>query len=306
MKNASIPLLAKGSRERRLGLPDLGVGLGLRVPHYPTVFESKPPCDWFEVISENFMVGGGRPIKNLERALADYRVVQHGVSLSLGSTNPLDWDYLRALKQLTQKTSTPWLSDHLCWTGSDCLNLHDLLPLPYTEETIRYVAGRARIVQDFLGIRFAIENVSSYLTYTESRMTEWEFVAAIAEEADVGILLDVNNIYVSSQNHGFDPVEYLEGIPAHRVVQIHLAGHTRMEKYILDTHTGPIVDPVWDLYARALERVGPVSTLIEWDDEIPAFEVVHQEAERAKAIRQRTLGASRSSAGLPRSEEDQP
>ncbi len=273
----------------RLGLPDLGIGVGLRIPHYGHVFETKPKMDWFEVISENFMVPGGRPISNLERALADYRVVQHGVSLSIGSASPLDWEYLKKLKALLKKTGSPWVSDHLCWTGADCLNLHDLLPLPYTEEVVRYVAERARIVQDYLEVRFALENVSSYMTYTASRMTEWEFVRAIAEEADVGILLDVNNIYVSSFNHGFEPGQFVDAIPAHRVVQIHLAGHTRFERYILDTHSGHIIDDVWKLYARAVERCGAVSTLIEWDDDIPAWQELQDEAEKARSLRDAAL-----------------
>lgn len=290
---------SRNKKAPRLGLPDLGVGIGLRLPHYPHVFEAKPPCDWFEIISENFMVEGGMPIRNLERTLKDYRLVQHGVSLSLGSSNKLDWDYLKRLKELVKKTGTPWLSDHLCWSGSDCLNLHDLLPLPYTEETVRYVAQRAAIVQDFLGVRFAIENVSSYLTYTSSRMTEWEFVTAIAEEADVGILLDVNNIYVSSQNHSFDPMQYVDGVPHHRVIQFHLAGHTRFDKYILDTHSGPVIDEVWSLYERAVERCGPVSTLIEWDDHIPSFDEVHDEAKKAGVIRDRVSNASKTADQRP-------
>ncbi len=273
----------------RLGLPDLGIGLGMRVPHYEHIFEHKPKVDWFEVISENFMIGGGRPVKNLERALADYRVVQHGVSLSIGSTNPLDWDYLAKLKALAKKTGSPWVSDHLCWAGSDCLNLHDLLPLPYTEEVVKYVAERARIVQDYLETRFVVENVSSYLTYTSSRLTEWEFLSAVAEEADLGILLDVNNIYVSSENHGFDPNAYVDGVPHHRVVQFHLAGHTRFEKYIIDTHTGHVIDEVWALYSRAIQKTGSVSTLIEWDDEIPPFEELAAEAEKARGYRDRAL-----------------
>lgn len=273
----------------RLGLPDLGIGVGLRIPHYGAVFDEKPKMDWFEIISENFMVPGGRPIQNLERALADYRLVQHGVSLSIGSASPLDWAYLKKLKALLQKTGSPWVSDHLCWTGADCLNLHDLLPLPYTEEVVRYVAERARIIQDFLEVRFAIENVSSYMTYTQSRMTEWEFVRAIAEEADIGILLDVNNIYVSSFNHGFEPSVFVDAMPASRVVQIHLAGHTRFERYILDTHSGHVIDEVWALYSRAIERCGSVSTLIEWDDDIPAFDELHREAEKARALRDAAL-----------------
>lgn len=275
----------------RFGLPDLGIGVGLRVPHYAHVFEHKPHMDWFEIISENFMVEGGRPIWNLERALADYRVVQHGVSLSLGSSGPLDWDYLRKLKRLLAKTRSPWLSDHLCWTGADAHNLHDLLPLPYTDAVIRYVSERARIVQDFLEVRFAIENVSSYMTYTQSAITEWHFISEIAERADVGVMLDVNNIYVSSENHGFDPLEFVDGVPADRVVQIHLAGHTRYDDYILDTHNGPVIDPVWTLFRRAIERCGSVPTLIEWDDDIPPFDVLAAEVEKARAARTDALQA---------------
>jgi uncharacterized protein (UPF0276 family) len=286
-------------RLMRLGLPDLGVGVGLRIPHYPTVLgegggqggESEgslgdvAPVEWFEIISENFMVGGGRPMRNLERALERFRLVQHGVSLSIGSTEPLDWDYLKKLKSLLQKVKSPWVSDHLCWTGSHGVNLHDLLPLPYTEAAVKHVAERARTVQDFLGVRLALENVSSYLGYTSSAMTEWEFVTAVAEEADVGILLDVNNIYVSSYNHAFDPVAYVDGVPHHRIVQIHLAGHTNRGNYIIDTHSDHVIDPVWNLYRRTLEHTGPVSTLVEWDDDIPPFATLAAEAGKARVIR---------------------
>ncbi len=273
----------------RFGLPDLGVGVGLRIPHYGKMFEQKPPIDWLEIISENFMVEGGRPISNLERALADYRLVQHGVSMSIGSASPLDWDYLGKLKRLVKKTNTPWLSDHFCWTGSDDRNLHDLLPLPMTMEAARYVADRARIVQDFLEVRFALENASSYLTYTSSVMTEWEFVSEVVERADIGLMLDVNNVYVSSENHGFDPREYIEGVPHDRVLQMHLAGHTRLEKYILDTHSGHVIDDVWKLYGLAIERCGNVPTLIEWDDEIPELDVLLAEADKARALRTEAL-----------------
>ncbi|WP_437931684.1 DUF692 domain-containing protein [Sorangium sp. So ce291] len=275
----------------RLGLPDLGVGVGLRIPHYRHVFEHRPRVDWFEIISENFMVDGGMPIANLERALASYRLVQHGVSLSIGSTDPLDFDYLRRLKALLGKVRSPWVSDHLCWTGAHGVNLHDLLPLPYTEEAVRHVAARARAVQDFLEVRLALENVSSYLTYTASRMSEWEFLSAVAEEADCGILLDVNNVYVSSYNHGFDPGSYIDGVPHHRIVQFHLAGHTNHGRYILDTHSDHVADAVWALYRRAVEHTGDVSTLIEWDDDIPAFEVLAAEAEKARAIREEVARA---------------
>ena len=281
------------SRPPRLGAPDLGVGVGLRVPHYATIFEQWPAMDWFEVISENFMVAGGLPRRNLDRALSRYRIVQHGVSLSIGTVDPLDRDYLAKLKALTRHTKTPWVSDHLCWTGAHGANLHDLLPLPYTEEAVRHVAERARIVQDYLELPLALENVSSYLTYTQSTMTEWEFVTAVAEEADCGLLLDVNNIYVSSYNHGFDPMDYVRGVPHHRVVQMHLAGHTNMGKYILDTHSGHVIEEVWRLYRRACELTGPVSTLIEWDDEIPPFEVLAAEAEKARAARDEAIATAR-------------
>ncbi|WP_437872839.1 MNIO family bufferin maturase [Sorangium sp. So ce363] len=275
----------------RLGLPDLGVGVGLRIPHYRHIFEHRPPVDWFEIISENFMVDGGMPIANLERVLSSYRLVQHGVSLSIGSTDPLDFDYLRRLKALLARVGSPWVSDHLCWTGAHGINLHDLLPLPYTDEAVRHVAARARVVQDFLEVRLALENVSSYLTFTASRMSEWEFLSAVAEEADCGILLDVNNVYVSSYNHGFDPEAYIDGVPHHRIVQFHLAGHTHQGAYILDTHSDHVVDAVWALYRRAVARAGDVSTLIEWDDDIPSFEVLAAEAEKARAIRQEVARA---------------
>ncbi len=277
----------------RLGLPDLGVGVGLRIKHYPEIFDQGlgQGVDWFEIISENFMVAGGLPLHNLGRALDRFPVVQHGVSLSLGSTDPLDFDYLKKLKELVARTRSPWVSDHLCWTGAHGVNLHDLLPLPYTGATVKWVAERARAVQDYLGVRLAIENVSSYMTYTASEMTEWEFLTAVVEEADCGILLDVNNIYVSSYNHAFDPHVYVDAVPRDRVVQVHLAGHTNHGRYILDTHSDHVIDPVWDLYRRALRRVGPVSTLIEWDDDIPPFPVLVAEAEKARAIRDEVLGA---------------
>ena len=282
---AARPTAGDATRERRLGLPDLGVGVGLRLPHYQTIFDTQPRVDWFEIISENFMVPGGLPMHNLGRVLERYRVVQHGVSLSIGSTAPLDREYLRKLKALHQKVLSPWVSDHLCWTGVPGANLHDLLPLPYTDAVVRHVAQRAREVQDFLEVPLALENVSSYLTYTESAMTEWEFVSRVAEEADCALLLDVNNVYVSSYNHGFDPMVYIENVPHHRVVQMHLAGHTHRGKYILDTHSDHVIDPVWALYRRACELVGDVSTLVEWDDDIPAFDVLLAEADKARAIR---------------------
>ena len=289
------------SRLPRLGAADLGVGVGLRVPHYGAVFERWPEMDWFEIISENFMVAGGLPRRNLDRALSRYPLVQHGVSLSIGSVDPLDREYLAKLKALTRHTKTPWVSDHLCWTGAHGANLHDLLPLPYTEEAVRHVAERARIVQDYLELPFVIENVSSYLTYTHSTMTEWEFVSAVVEEADCGLLLDVNNIFVSSYNHGFDPLEYVRGVPHRRVVQMHLAGHTNMGKYILDTHSGHVIDEVWALYREACALTGPVSTLIEWDDEIPEWDVLAAEAAKARAVREGAIAGAGSASDRARS-----
>jgi uncharacterized protein (UPF0276 family) len=263
------------------GYTDYGVGIGLRVPHYDHIFSQKPVVDWFEIISENYMVDGGRPLKVLDQILDQYRVVQHGVSMYFGSAQSLNRDHLKRIKELAKRTSTPWLSDHLCWGSVDGRYTHDLLPLPYTCEAVRITAERVHQVQDFLEIPVAVENVSSYAEYHESEMTEWEFLNEVVHAADCGILLDVNNIYVSSQNHSFDPMDYVNSIPSERVAQIHIAGHSRFEKYILDTHDHPVLDPVWKLYARAIERCGPTATLLEWDDNIPSFEEVHSEALKA-------------------------
>lgn len=263
---------------------NLGIGIGLRVPHYSDIFSDEPAIDWFEIISENFMCEGGKPQENLERILDRYPVVQHGVALAIGSAAPLDFDYLRQLKALAKKTKTPWLSDHLCWGRLPGRHYHDLLPLPYTQAVVDYVAERARIVQDFLEVPFALENLSSYLSYTADEMPEWEFYSAIVEKADIHMMLDVNNIYVSSRNHGFDPDEYLRNIPMDRVIQVHLAGHSDHGDYCLDTHDHPVRDEVWDLYRKVYQATGGVSTLLEWDDHIPPFEEVWQEALKAKAF----------------------
>jgi uncharacterized protein (UPF0276 family) len=275
----------------RLGLPDLGVGVGLRIPHYRKLLDQLPSIDWFEIISENFMVEGGKPLYFLDQFRSHYPLVMHGVSLSLGSEVPLDRDYLGRLKALARRVNPPWISDHLCWTGVPGANLHDLLPLPYTEEVVRRVAERVREVQDFLEIRFAVENVSSYLSYSSSTMTEWEFVREICERADCALLFDVNNVYVSSYNHGFDAEAYVDGIPHERVVQMHLAGHTDRGRYKLDTHSDHVASAVWDLYRRACRRIGPCSTLSEWDDDIPELEVLLSEAELARTIRSQIADA---------------
>jgi uncharacterized protein len=260
---------------------DYGVGIGLRVPHYDHILSERPVVDWFEIISENYMVDGGRPLKMLDQILEQYRVVQHGVSMYFGSAQALDREHLKRLKELTRRTHTPWLSDHLCWGSVDGRYTHDLLPLPYTFEAVRITAQRIREVQDLLEIPVAVENVSSYAEFHESQMTEWEFLNEVVHTADCGILLDVNNIYVSSQNHGFDPLQYVNSVDVDRVAQIHIAGHSRFEKYTLDTHDHPVLDPVWKLYARAIERTGPTATLLEWDDNIPSFAEVQAEALKA-------------------------
>ena len=260
---------------------DFGIGIGLRIPHYRHIFEKKPVVGWFEIISENFMVDAGRPLEVLDRILERYRVVQHGVSMYFGSAEPLNREHLTRLKKLVKRTQTPWLTDHLCWGSVDGRYTHDLLPMPYTFEAVDVTARKIREARDFLEVPIAVENVSSYAEFHVSEMTEWEFLNEVAERADCGILLDVNNIYVSSQNHSFDPFDYVNSVSAERVAQIHIAGHSKFERYILDTHDHPVIDPVWKLYQRTIERVGPTPTLLEWDDRIPSFEEVHTEALKA-------------------------
>jgi len=274
------------------GRPFLGFGLGLRTDHYQSVLDERPPVDWFEILSENYMVGGGKPLHFLDRIRADYPMVMHGVSLSVGSTDPLNRGYLHDLKALIARVEPRWVSDHLCWTGVDGRNLHDLLPLPYTDEAVQHVAERVMQVQDYLGRRILLENVSSYLSYQASQMAEWEFLGAVAEAADCLILLDINNIYVSSHNHGFDPMVYLNAIEPQRVMQFHLAGHTWHDSIIVDTHDQPVIDPVWELYAAAVRRFGAVSTMIERDDNIPPLAELLAELDQARRIAAPILKAS--------------
>ena len=274
------------------GFTEYGVGIGLRIPHYRHILQSKPVVDWFEIISENYMIDGGRPLAVLDQILEQYRVVQHGVSMYFGSAEPLNREHLKRLKHLVRRTKTPWLSDHLCWGSVDGRYTHDLLPIPYTWEAVKLTAQKIRQVQDYLEIPVAVENVSSYAAFHDSVMTEWEFLTEVVERADCGILLDVNNIYVSSKNHGFDPYEYLNGVSAERVAQIHIAGHSTFRKYILDTHDHPVIDPVWSLYSRAIQRIGPTATLLEWDDKIPSFEEVHQEALKANRFQRAAAATS--------------
>jgi uncharacterized protein len=268
---------------------DLGVGVGLRVPHYAAILAEAPNVDFFEIISENFMVGGGKPLYHLDRVLERYRVVQHGVSLGIAGPAEPDREYLARLKRLLERTKAPWVSDHFCWSGAGGAHLHDLLPIPYTPEAVRRVVERARMIQDFLEVPFALENTSSYLTYRSSTLSEWEFISEIAERADIGLLFDVNNVYVSAYNHGFDAEQFVRSVPHSRIFQIHLAGHTNLGKYIIDTHRGSVSAPVLDLYRQTIALAGPVSTLIEWDDEIPELAVLLAEAERARQVRDEGL-----------------
>jgi uncharacterized protein (UPF0276 family) len=277
----------------RHGIPDLGVGVGFRAPHYALVLDERPPMDWFEVISENFMVPGGPPREKLARLRDAYRVVPHGVSLAIGSVEPLDDAYLARLRRFADELDPPWVSDHLCWGRAPGVHLHDLLPLPYTREAVDLVVERVKRVQGTLERPIALENVSSYMTYRASTMTEWDFVAEIVERADCALLLDCNNVYVSAKNHGFEPERYLDAVPADRVVQIHLAGHTEKGSYILDTHSDHVSEEVWKLYRRAVERCGPIATLIEWDDAIPTWNVLAAEATRARDLRAEVLGERR-------------
>lgn len=273
--------------------PSLGFGLGLRPVHYPDILEGNPRIDWFEAISENYMVPGGRPLHALLRVRERWPVVLHGVSLSIGSTDPLDEDYLARLKTLADRVQPEWISDHLCWTGVGGINLHDLLPLPYTEEALSHVVGRVLRVQERLGRRILLENVSSYVTFAQSAVPEWEFLTEVARRADCLLLLDVNNVYVSAFNHEFDPIGYLDAIPGERVRQIHLAGHEDNGTHIIDTHDHPVIDPVWSLYAEAIRRFGPVATMIERDDRIPPLSELESELDRARAVAADALAGRR-------------
>jgi uncharacterized protein len=261
-----------------------GFGLGLRPTHYEAILNEPRGVDWLEIITENYLVPGGKPLDHLDRIRSRFPMVMHGVSLSIGGTDPLDREYLRAVRALARRVEPAWISDHLCWTGVEDRNMHDLLPLPYTQEALEHVAARIGEVQDALGRRIVIENVSSYLSYRSSEMTEWEFLGEVARRADCEILLDVNNIYVSSVNHGFEASRYLRGVPKERVRQFHLAGHSDMGGHLIDTHDHPIAPAVWSLYREALAEIGPVPTLIERDDNIPPLEELLSELEVARSI----------------------
>ena len=262
--------------------PFLGSGIGLRTRHFDEILERGSTADWFEVLSENFFCAGGRPLRVLERVRRDFPVTLHGVSLSIGSTDPLDRGDLDRLHALAERFAPAWISDHLCWTGNGGHNLHDLLPLPWTEEAVDHVVERVGRVQDRLGRRIALENVSTYLRFAHSTMTEEEFLGAVAERADCLLLLDVNNAWVNAANHGVDPRRLIDAIPAERVIQVHLAGHTDHGTHLLDSHDQPVHEEVWQLFRHALERLGPVSTLVEWDGDVPPLERVEREARRAR------------------------
>jgi len=267
---------------KRLGHPHLGLGVGLRTVHFDYILQNHPPVDWFEVISENFMDSRGRPRYVLEQIAERYPIVMHGVSLSIGSTDPLNFEYLGKLKALAKDIRPLWISDHVCWTGVAGRNSHDLLPMPLTETSLKHVAERIRTVQDFLERPFVLENPSTYVGFTGSTLSEWEFISRMAEQADCGLLLDVNNVYVSSVNHDFDPEQFIRSVPHERVVQFHLAGHTNCQTHLIDTHDNHVIDLVWKLYRLAHQLTGGVSTLLEWDAKIPPFPVLHAEVLKAK------------------------
>jgi uncharacterized protein (UPF0276 family) len=266
----------------------LGFGLGLRTQHYPAILDGTPEVagaiDWFEILSENYMVDGGRPLAKLMAIRERYPMVMHGVSLSIGSTDPLDTDYLARLKALAARVEPAIISDHLCWTGVAGLNMHDLLPLPLTEEALAHVCARVDQVQSFLGRSIALENASTYVTFAQDAIPEWEFLAEIARRTGCRLLLDVNNVYVSAFNHGFRATDYIDAIPREAVAYIHLAGHENNTTYIIDTHDHPVVEDVWQLYAYAIRRLGPVATMIERDDKIPPLEQLTAELAHARTV----------------------
>jgi len=266
-----------------MNTPLSGFGLGLRPEHYQDFIRVKQRVEWLEILTDNYLVPGGKPLHFLEKIRRDYPVAMHGVAMNLGSTDPLDHHYLRAVRRLAEQFDAAVVSDHLCWTGVQGQYLHDLLPLPYTDEAVRHIAPRIRQAQDILGRRLAIENLSAYLE-ADTPMTEWEFLAAIADEADCDLLVDINNIYVSSRNQGFEPMDYLHGLPAGRIRQFHLAGHTDHGAICIDTHDQPVCDAVWELYTRACALFGPVPTMIERDDHIPPLVDLLAELEHARAI----------------------
>jgi len=276
-------------KDNRWSFPDLGLGVGLRTPHYAHILSERPDIGFFEVLTENYLDTGGRPLYLLDQIAELYPMVMHGVSMSIGSTDPIDFGYLAKVKALAERIGAIWISDHICWTGVLGRNTHDLLPLPYTEESLKHSVERIKVVQDYLDRPLVLENPSTYLEFSASDMPEWEWVARMAEEADCGLLFDVNNVYVSAYNHGFDPVQYIDAIPGDRVCQYHLAGHTNKGTHIIDTHNDHVLDPVWELFGHTIRHVGLRATLLEWDADIPPFEVVHQEVLKAEDWRRQEV-----------------
>jgi uncharacterized protein (UPF0276 family) len=264
--------------------PYLGFGLGLRPTHYPDILDGDPPVDWFEILSENYMIPGGQPLRILDRICERYPVVVHGVSLSIASTAPLDMDYLTGLKTLAERVKPKWISDHLCWTGVHGINLHDLLPIPYTHQALDHIVARVHAVQEILGRPLTLENVSTYVSFEKSEMTEWEFISELTKRTGCWLLFDVNNVFVSAFNHEYDPKAFIDGIPADCVIQFHLGGHSHMKTHIIDTHDAPVCGDVWELYRHALSRFGPVSTMIERDDHIPPLAELLEELQTAREI----------------------
>jgi len=278
--------------------PFLGFGLGLRPQHYQDILDGNPDVDWFEVLSENYMVPGGRPLAMLDRIVEGYPCVMHGVSLSIASTAPIDEDYLDSLNTLAKRVHPKWISDHLCWTGVHGVNLHDLLPIPYTREALDHIVSRVHYVQERLGRRLCLENVSTYVQFDQSEMPEWEFISELTHRTGCWLLFDVNNVFVSAFNHGYDALDFLNGIPADRVIQFHLAGHSDMGNYVVDTHDHAVRGEVWDLYKAALRRFGPVSTMIERDDNIPPLADMLDELQQARALAAEVLEPKKIAAAL--------
>jgi hypothetical protein len=276
----------------RWNLPDLGLGVGLRTQHFRHITEHWPAMDWFEILSENFIDTEGRPQWYLDQIAERYPIVMHGVSLSVGSTDPIDFCFLDKLAALARRVNARWLGDHICWTGVAGLNGHDLYPVPYTEEGLRHMIGRVRTIQDYLERPLVLENPSTYLTFASSSMPEEEFIARLAVESDCALLLDVNNVYVTCRNHDLDPLAYLDAIPYEHVVQVHLAGHTDNGTHCIDTHDGRVIDAVWELYARVQEKTGGRATLLEWDAKLPKFAVLQEEVRKAAKFRRDVQAAA--------------
>lgn len=288
MKPTSLP--------NRWDLPDLGLGVGLRTQHFRHVTSEWPAMDWFEILSENFIETEGRPLWYLDQIAERYPIAMHGVSLSVGSTDPIDFEFLDKLAALAKRVKARWLGDHICWTGVAGINGHDLFPVPYTEEGLRHMIARVRTIQDYLGRPLVLENPSTYVTFAASSMPEEEFIARLATESGCGLLLDVNNVYVTCRNHDLDPKAYLEAIPYQHVVQIHLAGHSDNGTHCVDTHDGRVIDEVWELYAIVQGRTGGRATLLEWDAKVPKFEVLQQEVGKAAKFRKAAAQAARTAA----------